>query len=549
MAPICVRLQPVSVNLPSCTVPLRLVQRTLFKPCSHSESACLRDSTFYIPTLAYLLRVIRLTIHTHVKPLNMLLYPFPNARAYACQPVFFSGVLDPPAICHFTHKSLALIPIFVPTSKGRMMWPAARVRVRVLEPAVRRDLGLGPAVRRRGGGLGASGLEGEEVALGPAARMGEGALGLADWRRRRGLGPAFWRRRRVEEVDHEPARFLRLGKVQLLSFEALHQLHIFIFVLAVAHVVFSATTMVLGGARVKLDNGSIGKKKFIKRFQAQRPLGADHRRLSQRHHEFVQERAAGFWRKFVVVSWMMSLFKQFYGSLTKSDYRALRAGFIMRHCSTHPKFDFHKYMMRALEDDFKKVVGIRWYLWLFVIIFLLMDIHGTRGLLGMFGMFQHSIVGKYHIYKWEFLREMHLSRPGPDTRINEAGTKVGRSTVLMYPKGNLKFKGVGSRGGPAARWEAKGRQVGTGRLAAGRGSWEGRRCLGRRREASGGAVVAGNLKFKGVGSRGGPAARWEAKGRQVGTGRLAAGRGSWEGRRCLGRRREASGGAVVAVGD
>lgn len=41
------------------------------------------------------------------------------------------------------------------------------------------------------------------------------------------------------------------GKVQLLSLEALHQLHIFIFVLAVTHVVFSATTMVLGGARVK----------------------------------------------------------------------------------------------------------------------------------------------------------------------------------------------------------------------------------------------------------------------------------------------------------
>ena len=40
------------------------------------------------------------------------------------------------------------------------------------------------------------------------------------------------------------------GKVPLLSEEALHQLHIFIFVLAVAHVFFSATTMLLGGAKV-----------------------------------------------------------------------------------------------------------------------------------------------------------------------------------------------------------------------------------------------------------------------------------------------------------
>lgn len=40
------------------------------------------------------------------------------------------------------------------------------------------------------------------------------------------------------------------GKVPLVSVEALHQLHIFIFVLAVFHVIFCASTMVLGGARV-----------------------------------------------------------------------------------------------------------------------------------------------------------------------------------------------------------------------------------------------------------------------------------------------------------
>ena len=29
------------------------------------------------------------------------------------------------------------------------------------------------------------------------------------------------------------------------------------------------------------------------------------------------------------------------------------------HCRQNRKFNFHKYMVRALEDDFKKVVGIR----------------------------------------------------------------------------------------------------------------------------------------------------------------------------------------------
>jgi hypothetical protein len=40
------------------------------------------------------------------------------------------------------------------------------------------------------------------------------------------------------------------GKVPLLSLEATHQLHIFIFVLAITHVIFSVTTMLLGGAQV-----------------------------------------------------------------------------------------------------------------------------------------------------------------------------------------------------------------------------------------------------------------------------------------------------------
>lgn len=35
-----------------------------------------------------------------------------------------------------------------------------------------------------------------------------------------------------------------------MSLEAIHQLHIFIFVLAITHVVFSVLTMLLGGAKV-----------------------------------------------------------------------------------------------------------------------------------------------------------------------------------------------------------------------------------------------------------------------------------------------------------
>ncbi|KAI8016518.1 MLO-like protein 1 [Camellia lanceoleosa] len=93
-------------------------------------------------------------------------------------------------------------------------------------------------------------------------------------------------------------------------------------------------------------------------------------------HDFIKGRFLGIGKNSVMLGWLYSFFKQFYGSVTKSDYMTLRLGFIMTHCRGNPKFNFHKYMIRALEDDFKKVVGISWYLWIFVVIFLLLNVSG-----------------------------------------------------------------------------------------------------------------------------------------------------------------------------
>ncbi|KAI3676110.1 hypothetical protein L1987_85709 [Smallanthus sonchifolius] len=165
------------------------------------------------------------------------------------------------------------------------------------------------------------------------------------------------------------------GKVPLVSLEGLHQLHIFIFVLAVVHVIFCATTMVLGVARIREwkhwedslkipDNG---------------PPKSHHHHPHHHHiHRqiFMQRITIGRYRKLPVLRWIVSFFKQFYGSVTKSDYVALRSGFIREHCPGNPNFNFYKYMLRTLEHDFKKIVGISWYLWLFVVIFLLLNISG-----------------------------------------------------------------------------------------------------------------------------------------------------------------------------
>ncbi|XP_042451434.1 MLO-like protein 13 isoform X2 [Zingiber officinale] len=114
------------------------------------------------------------------------------------------------------------------------------------------------------------------------------------------------------------------GKVPLLSLEALHQLHIFIFVLAVVHVVFSASTMVLGGAKIrewKHWEVSIQKETTNQ--------GKNNNQVDDAHHsDFVTGRARSSWKNLAVIIWMVSFFKQFHASVTKSDYKALRAGFI-----------------------------------------------------------------------------------------------------------------------------------------------------------------------------------------------------------------------------
>ncbi|KAE8007845.1 hypothetical protein FH972_004408 [Carpinus fangiana] len=180
-------------------------------------------------------------------------------------------------------------------------------------------------------------------------------------------------RRRLLSEEANSGQCLREGKVPLLSLEALHQLHIFIFVLAVVHVIFCVTTMLLGRARIR--QWKVWEDSIRREISKPDPTRSNST-SAHKHHEIFTQRASGYWRQAAIVSWMISFFKQFYGSITKSDYNVLRQAFIKLHCPANPGFNFHKYMMRTLEVDFKKVVSISWYLWLFVVVFLLLNVAG-----------------------------------------------------------------------------------------------------------------------------------------------------------------------------
>ncbi|KAI4368269.1 hypothetical protein MLD38_016844 [Melastoma candidum] len=162
------------------------------------------------------------------------------------------------------------------------------------------------------------------------------------------------------------------GKVSLLSNTALHHLHIFIFTLAVVHVIFCALTLLLGGIKIRMW------KKWEDKIQnkAYDPEALNGKVTHVQDISFIKNRFLGIGKDSIALGWLSAFFKQFYGSVTEADYTTLRHGFIAMHCKSNPKFNFHSYMVRALEADFKKVVGISWYLWLFVVIFLLLNVAG-----------------------------------------------------------------------------------------------------------------------------------------------------------------------------
>ncbi|KAF7842851.1 MLO-like protein 13 [Senna tora] len=132
------------------------------------------------------------------------------------------------------------------------------------------------------------------------------------------------RRRLFSQQTTTSNHCIQKGKVPLLSLESLHHLHIFIFVLAVVHAFFCVTTMVLGSIKIRQwKKWEDEIRQDIKKSKAQRE-----ETIRFHQQEFLETHTEGHWRKAVVVAWIRALLKQFHGSVTKSDYIALRQGFI-----------------------------------------------------------------------------------------------------------------------------------------------------------------------------------------------------------------------------
>ncbi|KAM3689114.1 hypothetical protein ACB098_09G022800 [Castanea mollissima] len=163
------------------------------------------------------------------------------------------------------------------------------------------------------------------------------------------------------------------GKVSFVSADGIHQLHIFIFVLAVFHVLYCIITMALGRAKMRK-----WKSWEMETRTADYYFSNDPERFRFARDTSFGQRHLSFWSRSSVLLWTVCFFRQFCRSVPKVDYLTLRHGFIVAHLApeSQTKFNFQRYIKRSLQEDFKVVVGISPTIWFFAVLFLLFNTHG-----------------------------------------------------------------------------------------------------------------------------------------------------------------------------
>ncbi|TQD74528.1 hypothetical protein C1H46_039931 [Malus baccata] len=162
------------------------------------------------------------------------------------------------------------------------------------------------------------------------------------------------------------------GYEPFVSYQGLEQLHRFIFVMAITHISYSCLTMLL--AIVKIHSWRVWEEEAHK--DRHDSLTEITRQMTMRRQSsFVNPSTPVVRNNFFI--WVRCFFRQFGNSVVRADYLTLRMGFITNH-NLSPKYDFHSYMIRSMEEEFQRIVGVSATLWGFVVAFMLFNVKGIR---------------------------------------------------------------------------------------------------------------------------------------------------------------------------
>ncbi|XP_012084932.1 MLO-like protein 11 isoform X2 [Jatropha curcas] len=181
----------------------------------------------------------------------------------------------------------------------------------------------------------------------------------------------FSSRRMLNGLDRNTCKE---GHEPFVSYEGLEQLHRFIFVMAVTHVSYSCLTMLL--AIVKIHSWRIWEEEaHMDHHDTLTEITREE--TMRRQTTFVRYHASNPLARNSFLIWVTCFFRQFGRSVVRMDYLILRKGFITNH-NLPLKYDFHSYMIRSMEEEFQRIVGVSGPLWGFVVAFMLFNIKGSN---------------------------------------------------------------------------------------------------------------------------------------------------------------------------
>ncbi|XAR56557.1 hypothetical protein NMG60_11037095 [Bertholletia excelsa] len=178
-------------------------------------------------------------------------------------------------------------------------------------------------------------------------------------------------RRMLNELNQNTCKE---GDEPFVSYQGLEQLHRFIFVMAVTHVSYSCLTMLL--AIVKIHNWRVWEDEaHMDRHDILTEITRE--KTMRRQSTFVKVHMSNPLARNSFLVWVTCFFRQFGRSVVRADYLTLRKAFIMNH-NLSSKYDFHSYMIRSMEEEFQRIVGVSGPLWGFVVAFMLFNVKGSN---------------------------------------------------------------------------------------------------------------------------------------------------------------------------
>ncbi|CAN0911069.1 MLO-like protein 6 [Linum grandiflorum] len=151
----------------------------------------------------------------------------------------------------------------------------------------------------------------------------------------------------------EEAKCAEQGKVSLLSRHGVMQLNYMMFVLASFHAMSCTLIFSLGMAKMRRWASWEAETQTLEYLSSNDP-----RMCRLAHQTSFGRRHLSFWSERPVLRWTMCFTRQFVVSVTKGDYLTLRHGFIMAHFEQEIGYNFQKFIKRAMERDFRVVVGV-----------------------------------------------------------------------------------------------------------------------------------------------------------------------------------------------